>query len=136
MEQTTKLDALLAEGGEAVSTVLALVVPDEVLEARICGRWIHKPSGRSYHATNKKPKSLEAAGADAVAADENMKDDETGEQLIQRADDTAEALKKRLEGYHGMTVPILEHYKPQGVVKEVNGNQAIDAIWGDIEKVI
>ena len=134
--QTRALDALLAEGGEAVSSVLALVVPDGVLEARICGRWIHKPSGRSYHVANKKPKSLEAAGDDATACDDNMKDDETGEQLIQRADDTAEALKKRLEGYHSMTVPILEHYKPKGVVSEIDGNQAIDAIWGAIDKVI
>ena len=136
LEQTKALDALLAEKGEAVSLVLALVVPDEVLEERICGRWVHKSSGRSYHATNKRPKSLLDAGDGATPCAENMMDDETGEPLMQRADDTAEALTKRLEGYHNMTVPILEHYKPMRVVNEVDANKAIDAIWTDIEQVI
>ena len=49
-----------------------------------------------------------------------MLDDETGEPLMQRADDTEEALKKRLEGYHAQTVPILEHYQPTGTVSEVD----------------
>ena len=48
-----------------------------------------------------------------------MLDDETGEPLMQRADDTEEALAKRLEhyGYHAQTVPILEHYEPHGIVR-------------------
>ena len=45
--QARELDKLLAENGERVSTVLSLEVPDAVLEERICGRWIHKKSGRS-----------------------------------------------------------------------------------------
>ena len=130
---TSALDALLSERGEAVTKVLALIVPDEVLEARICGRWVHKSSGRSYHATNKKPKSLVAAGDSAVPGTDNMLDDETGEALMQRADDTAEALKKRLEGYHQMTVPILEHYA--SVVSRVNANQDMDKVWAEIEAV-
>tara|TARA_B110000305_G_C18773711_1_gene330802 strand:- start:152 stop:322 length:171 start_codon:yes stop_codon:yes gene_type:complete len=40
---------MLAEEGAAVSKVIELSVPDEILEERICGRWIHKKSGRSYH---------------------------------------------------------------------------------------
>ena len=43
-----------------------------------------------------------------------MRDDETGEALMQRPDDTAEALVKRLQGYHAETVPVLEHYRPKG----------------------
>jgi adenylate kinase family enzyme len=45
---------------------------------------------------------------------ENMRDDETGDALMQRPDDTAEALVKRLQGYHAETVPVLEHYRPKG----------------------
>ena len=64
-----------------------------MLEERICGRWVHKSSGRSYHVKFKPPASLAAAtAADAavVPSVENMKDDETGEDLMQRKDDTAE----------------------------------------------
>lgn len=43
-----------------------------------------------------------------------MLDDITGEPLMQRPDDTAEALVKRLQGYHAETVPVLEHYRPKG----------------------
>ena len=42
------LDECLAETGEAVNSVVALEVPDAVLTERICGRWVHKASGRSY----------------------------------------------------------------------------------------
>ena len=64
---------------------------------------------RSYHATNKKPKSL-PDGAEPSA--ENMLDDETNEPLMQRKDDTKEALVERpLKGYHEMTTPFLDHYK-------------------------
>ena len=48
---------------------------------------------------------------------------------MQRADDTEEALGKRLQGYHAQTVPILDHYSPAGVVKKVNANQKPEAVW-------
>lgn len=51
---------------------------------------------------------------------ENMLDDATREALYQRGDDTSEALKKRLSEYHNSTVPILEHYKPAGIVEQVD----------------
>ena len=80
LEQAKMLDAMLAEGGCKVSLVLALEVPDEVLTERICGRWVHKGSGRSYHKTFAKPKSLPEGETPTV---ENMLDDETGEPLMQ-----------------------------------------------------
>jgi adenylate kinase len=57
VSQAEQLDALLAESKEEVSNVIALVVADEVLADRICGRWIHKASGRSYHAKHMPPNS-------------------------------------------------------------------------------
>ena len=52
-----RLDEVLANTGEAVSTIIQLEVPDEVLEERVCGRWVHKASGRSYHVKFAPPKS-------------------------------------------------------------------------------
>jgi len=131
--QAQKLDAELAKAGEKVSLVVELNVPDEVLTERICGRWIHKASGRSYHVKFNKPSSLKE-GLEPGA--ETMLDDITQEPLMQRADDTEEALKKRLEGYHGDTVPILAHYQPGGIVKKANGNQNSDDVWKEIEDII
>jgi adenylate kinase len=65
---------------------------------RIEGRRVHLPSGRSYHVKFNPPK---VAGVDDV----------TGEPLIQRKDDNAEVLKKRMTAYHGQTSPILNYYQ-------------------------
>jgi len=133
VEQAKMLDGMLAGSDDKVSLVLALEVPDEVLTERICGRWVHKASGRSYHVKFAKPKSLTDGVAPTV---ETMLDDETGEPLMQRADDTEEALTKRLQGYHEQTVPILAHYEPAGVVSRVDANVKPDDVWGSIEKVL
>jgi adenylate kinase len=133
VEQTKALDELLAKSGEKVNSVVALTVPDELLEERICGRWIHKKSGRSYHVKNAPPKSLKAGEKPCAT---NMLDDETGEPLMQRSDDTPEALISRLADYHSKTDPMINHYAPTGVVSKINGNQSMDAVWSDISKVL
>ena len=99
----------------------------------MCSRWVHKASGRSYHVKFAKPKSLKEGD---TPSEETMLDDETSEPLMQRADDTEEALSQRLESYHAQTVPILDHYAPSGVVSKVDANVAPDQVWGSIEKVL
>lgn len=131
LAQAKALDTMLAEEGARVTKVVELHVPDEVLEERICGRWIHKKSGRSYHVKYAPPKSMEK-DSDGKPKPETMLDDETNEPLIQRPDDTATALVKRLSSYHGETVPILEHYNPNGIVKQVNANQGMTGVWKEV----
>jgi len=129
--QAQALDKMLANEGAAVTKVVELQVPDEVLEERICGRWIHKKSGRSYHVKFAPPKSMKL-GDDGKPVKDSMVDDVTGEPLMQRPDDTSTALVKRLAGYHSETVPILKHYEPHGVVKTVNANQKMDGVWAEV----
>merc|ERR1719373_876614 len=133
VEQAKMLDEMLEGSNDKVSLVLALEVPDEVLTERICGRWVHKASGRSYHVKFAKPKSL---GEGDTPSEANMLDDETGEALMQRADDTEEALTKRLESYHAQTVPILDHYSPAGVVTKVDANQKPELVWDAIDAAL
>merc|ERR1740117_1159602 len=132
LAQTQALDKMLAEEGACVTKVIELEVPDSVLEERITGRWIHKASGRSYHTKFAPPKSMKVGPDEKTPIADTMKDDKTGEPLMQRSDDTASALKKRLAGYHNETVPILKHYQPNGVVKAVNANQGMDGVWTQI----
>lgn len=129
--QAKSLDALLASSGESMGLVLSLEVPDHILTPRICGRWIHKKSGRSYHVTNKPPKSLQPGDVPSTAT---MLDDETGEPLYQRPDDTEQALVKRLKSFHAETQPVLRHYS--SVVKKVNGNQAMVDVEKDVLKAL
>jgi len=133
VEQAKMLDTMLSGSGDKVSLVLALEVPDEILTERICGRWVHKASGRSYHVKFAKPKSL---GEGDAPSETTMLDDETGEPLMQRADDTEEALTKRLESYHAQTVPILDHYSPAGVVTKVDANQKPEVVWDLVDAAL
>lgn len=133
VEQAKMLDDMLSKDGESVARVIELQVPDEVLTERIVGRWVHKASGRSYHVKFNPPKSLSAAGG-AQPSETTMRDDETGEPLMQRSDDTAEALVSRLKAYHAQTVPVLKHYGAAKVA-EVEANRDMAAVWTDIDAV-
>jgi len=135
LKQATALDEMLAGTGECVSQVVAFEIPDSVLEERICGRWIHKASGRSYHVKFAPPKSMQTDAAGKVIP-ETMKDDQTGDALMQRADDTAEALKNRLNSYHLQTVPILDHYAPKGIVRRVDANQPMNNVWTQVQAAL
>jgi adenylate kinase len=132
IEQTKMLDTMLSESGQKVAYVIALQVPDAVLTERISGRWVHKASGRSYHIKFAPPRSL---GNNEPSA-ETMFDDETGEPLIQRADDTEEALVSRLKSYHASTEPILNHYEPTGAVSKVDANRTQELVWDSILDIL
>jgi len=88
---------MLEKKGKHIDRVLEFKVNDDILVERIEGRRVHPASGRSYH-TKFNPPKVEG------------KDDITGEPLIQRKDDNAEVLRKRMAAYHGQTAPILEYY--------------------------
>jgi len=135
LEQAKALDSMLAQQGEAVTNIVEFQVPASVLEERICGRWIHKASGRSYHIKFNPPRSmkLDASGKPIPSS---MKDDQTGQPLIQRPDDTSQALTKRLDAYFSQTVPILDHYFNQGIVRQVNADQGIAKVREEVISAI
>jgi len=87
----------MKEAGINVDYVLEIDVPDELIVDRMDGRRSHPASGRVYHIRNNPPKV------------ENV-DDVTGEPLIQRPDDKAETVQKRLSVYHNQTEVLLGYY--------------------------
>ncbi|DBA76959.1 hypothetical protein WJX77_012504 [Trebouxia sp. C0004] len=119
--QAEKLDKMLSHQGHSIDKVLDFEVPDATLVERITGRWIHPGSGRSYHNKFAPPK-------------QEGKDDITGEDLIQRKDDNAETLKKRLEAYHRDTVPVLQHYKDR--VAQISADKSADDVAKQIKQAV
>jgi adenylate kinase len=83
--------------GVKIDFVVEIAVEDEEIVKRMSGRRVHLNSGRTYHIIFNPPK---VAG----------KDDETGEDLIQRDDDQEETVKKRLSVYHDQTEPLVAYY--------------------------
>lgn len=87
----------MKEAGIDVDYVLEIAVPDESIIERMDGRRSHPGSGRVYHVKFNPPK------VDGI-------DDVTGEPLVQREDDKAETVKKRLDVYHNQTEVLLGYY--------------------------
>ncbi len=93
-------DAMKA-AGVPIDAVVEIDVPDEEIIKRMSGRRVHLASGRTYHVVFNPPK-------------EAGKDNETGEDLIQRDDDQEETVKKRLDVYHAQTEPLVSYYSDWG----------------------
>ena len=107
---------MLAEKSQRLQHAVELQIDDGLLVSRITGRLIHPASGRSYHRIFNPPK-------------ENMRDDVTGEPLIQRSDDNAETLKKRLSTYHDQTAPVVAYYQKTGIWKPIDASQEPGQVW-------
>lgn len=113
--QALALDEMLKSVGSRLDVVCEIVVPDEDLLKRLAGRWLCKKCGASYHDEFRAPKK---SGQCNVC----------GGPLYQRADDTAETAKKRLEVYRKETLPLVDYYKTQGILKTVNGVGSVEEI--------
>jgi adenylate kinase len=82
---------------------------------------VHPSSGRTYHTTFNPPKV-------------EGKDDESGEDLVQRDDDKEEIVKDRLKVYHDQTAPLVEFYgKHQGYIA-IDGTKSVDKVSKSIIK--
>ena len=116
--QAKTLDEILAKLGKKIEKVIALNVPDSDIIERITGRRTSKLTGKIYHIKFNPPV------------------DEKEEDLVQRADDTEEVVVKRLETYHSQTAPVLDYYKAQNKVTEIDGTRSLDEITKDIFNIL
>ena len=88
----------MVDAGVSIDDVVEIAVDDEEIVARLSGRRVHPGSGRVYHTLYNPPQQ------------EGL-DDETGESLVQRDDDTEETVRKRLEIYYSQTSPLIDFYQ-------------------------
>jgi adenylate kinase len=107
--QAVALDTLMGSLGRRFDRVLYLKVDTDELLRRLSGRLVCPKCQRTY------PPNAEACAADGSA-------------LVQRDDDKAEAVKPRIEIYLQKTIPVLEHYRGEGLVSEIDGTGTIDDI--------
>ncbi|MCF6310601.1 MAG: adenylate kinase [Sulfurimonas sp.] len=90
----------VTNAGIEIDAVIEIDVPDSEIVTRMAGRRAHLASGRTYHLVYNPPKV-------------EGKDDETGEDLVQRDDDKEEVVLDRLKVYHDLTKPLIGYYKDQ-----------------------
>jgi adenylate kinase len=117
--QAEGLDAVLAKRGERIDAVVEISVPRDVLIARLAGRRVCPNCGATYHVEFNPPK------VEGIC-------DRCGHQLIQRDDDTPEAIGRRLDLYDEKTAPLLAFYEERGLLRRVSGEQSIDKVTKDV----
>jgi adenylate kinase len=113
--QALALDNMLADMGRRLDGVLYLSVPDEELVRRLSGRWLCRECQTAYHTVFSPPTTGGLC-------------DVCGGQLYQREDDKPETVRARLDVYHERTAPLIEYYRNQGLLVEVDGSGDIEAV--------
>ncbi len=121
--QAEALTRALEGRGEKIDFAINVEVPDENIVRRMGGRRACLKCGATYHVEYNAPKV------------ENVCDVCQGE-LVLRDDDKPETVQKRLSVYHAQTQPLIDYYKAEGVLAEVDGTQDIDVVFQDITKIL
>lgn len=115
VNQAEALDKALAAQDGRIDTVINLEVDDRIVVERISGRRSCPTCGAVYHVKNMPPK------VDGVC-------DKDGTALVQRPDDTEEVVRNRLETYYRQTEPVVNYYKANQTVHDIDGNGDPDAV--------
>ena len=119
VSQAEQLDAFLKENNIELSNVINIEVDKSILVSRAVGRRICKSCGATYHVEFNAPKN---EGICNVCQGE----------LYQRADDNEETVSKRIQVYLDETKPLADYYAKEGILSNINGQQSIDEVFGDI----
>jgi adenylate kinase len=113
--QAQSLEEILKKMGLALTCVLSVQVPHELIVERLSGRRTCKGCGALYHVVFDPPK---AAGTC----------NRCGGELFQRDDDRAETISNRLRVYDNQTAPLVSYYRERGLLKTIDGVGKVEDI--------
>ena len=117
--QAVSLDSILDKNDEKLTKVINISVDPEILIERAVGRRVCKTCGMTYHVKFNPPKE------EGVC-------DKDGTKLIQRNDDTEETVKTRISVYFDQTAPLIDYYRAQNLLIDIDGAKDIDKVFDDI----
>jgi adenylate kinase len=121
--QAERLDQILAGAGLARPLVVHFVVPAELLLRRLTGRRTCKVGGEIYNIYEHPPKVPGRCDVD-------------GGELIERPDDREEVVRERLVAYDRQTRPLVEYYRRQGVLRDLDGSAPADRVAEWLEQIL
>ncbi len=117
--QAEALDGILAKQGIGAPAVIYFNVAEDVLMRRLTGRRTCKACGEIYNIYDRPPKVDGRCDAD-------------GGELVQRADDKPEVIRERLAAYDRQTKTLVDYYRSQGVLHEVDGAASMEAVTASV----
>ncbi|KRO16969.1 adenylate kinase [Lacticaseibacillus saniviri] len=124
IQQAEALDQITADLNKPLDAVINIAVEPQILVDRLSGRFICKTCGATYHKLYNPPKV--AGTCDRCG----------GHEFFQREDDKPETVKNRLKVNIEMNTPLLDFYKQRNLLFEVDGDQAIDDVFAEIQKIL
>ena len=113
--QADALAVMLKEFNGQVNLVPYISVPEDLLIERLCGRWTCRANGHIFH--EKYNPSQKAGICDL-----------DGSELYQRDDDKSETVMNRIKVYAAQTAPLIEYYRNEKLLAEVDGTKTIDEV--------
>lgn len=122
--QADALGAMLAERSQDLNMAVLLQAPDGELVRRLSSRWECPVCRRVFNSLS------------APAKDGRHCDDHPETELRQRADDTEDTVRRRLEVYRRQTEPLVEYYRKCGKLKEVTGIGPLDDVYGALARIV
>lgn len=117
--QAVSLDSILDKNNDKLTNVINISVDPEILIERAVGRRVCKTCGMTYHVKFNPPKE------EGIC-------DKDGTKLIQRDDDTEETVKTRISVYFDQTAPLIDYYRAQNLLIDIDGAKDIDKVFEDI----
>lgn len=117
--QAVSLDSILDKNDDKLTKVINISVDPEILIERAVGRRVCKTCGMTYHVKFNPPKEEGVCEKD-------------GTKLIQRDDDTEETVKTRISVYFDQTAPLIDYYRAQNLLIDIDGAKDIDKVFDDI----
>ncbi|KRM68289.1 adenylate kinase [Apilactobacillus ozensis] len=124
IDQANSLEDITSELDNKLDAVINIDVDPDVLVERLSGRFICKNCGATYHKIYKMPKVNDTCDICG------------GHEFYQRSDDKPETVKNRLDVNIKMNTPLIDFYKQKGLLYTVDGNQNIDDVKKDIDKIL
>ncbi len=122
-EQAQALDRALSSEGKQIDRVIYIRVPTDELVSRLAGRWSCRECGAVYHETNQPPITAGVC-------------DNCGSRLYQREDDRPEVVRTRLEVNLEKLEPLLDYYRSQRKLFEVDGEQDVETVSAAINRLL
>ena len=124
LAQAAALEKLLKSSKQQLGAVIELKVDDEILTARIAGRFACTKCKAGYHDTFKPTKT------------KGVCDTCGSHEFTRRPDDKAETVKTRLMAYYKETSPLVGYYFAKGLLSSVDGMSEIEKVSADIEAIV
>lgn len=115
IQQAQALEEILDQRGIALTGVLSVQVPHDVIVGRLAGRRTCKDCGALYHREFDPPETEEIC-------------DRCGGDLLQRNDDRESTVKARLNVYETQTAPLVSYYRDRGLLREIDGVGKVEDI--------